>query len=115
MPTPLKVTGYEASMSSPPARARAGGTERSGGATVRITLHGDGFTQRAMPLIVVIGDQAVVSNLEISPDERHIVVHLDTLPEDGAVIRVGHGGDELVELPERFSRSKVERNPAPEV
>jgi hypothetical protein len=75
---------------------------------VTITLHGEGFIQRAMPLILKVGDQAVMGNLQITPDQRHVTFRLERMPEEGAVIQAGYAGDELVELPERFSLSKVE-------
>jgi hypothetical protein len=102
---PPKVEGYTATL---PARTQRLEVREALLPTVKITLHGEGFLQRAMPLIVKIGDQTVMGPFQITADQRHVTFHLDRLPEDGAVIRVGYGGSELVELPERFSHSKLQ-------
>jgi hypothetical protein len=105
MATPLKLTGYDAATTTAPPGAAP---RAAGPVAVRITLQGEGFIERAMPLIVKIGDITVAGGMEFSPDQRQVTVYLDEMPEDGAVIRVGFGGDEqLAELPERFSRSRV--------
>jgi hypothetical protein len=105
---PPKVEGYTATLAegAPPSGRLA--EREAQPPSVKITLHGQGFIQRAMPLIVKIGDQAVMGNFHITPDECHVTFHLDRIPEDGAVIKVGYGGSELVELPERFSRRKLQ-------
>lgn len=106
---PPKVESYTATVSeAPPSLGRLAEREVRP-PMVKITLHGQGFIQRAMPLIVKIGDQTVMGNFQITPDECHVTFHLDRLPEEGAVIRVGYGGSELVELPERFSHSKLQK------
>jgi hypothetical protein len=114
---PPRVNSFSAELVAPPAAARAAAAgapsralvdARVAGATprVRVTVHGEGFIQRAMPLIVQIGDKLVV-NCDVSPDETTIVCLLDELPEDGAVIRVGYGRHEMVELRERFSHARL--------
>lgn len=104
-----KVEGYTATLAEggPPAAALAERAARP--PMVKITLHGQGFIHRAMPLIVRIGDQTVMGNFQITPDQCHVTFHLDRLPEDGAVIQIGYGGSELIELPERFVHSKLQR------
>jgi hypothetical protein len=100
--------GDESSLAAESSLAPESGAAQASRAKVTITLHGDGFIQRAMPLMVKIGDLVVLRNYEISPDRRQLTLHLDELPEDGAVIQVGYAGEQLVELPERFSLAKVE-------
>ena len=75
------------------------------GPKVKITLHGEDFFEGAMPLIVRIGDQVIMSGFEMAPDS--LSFYLDELPEDGAAIQVGYGG-QLAELPERFSHSELQ-------
>lgn len=80
-----------------------------------IILHGQNFVERAQMLVVKIGD-LFVSECSISPDQKSITCYLDELPEEGSVIRVGYSPDEMVELPEPFSRTKLENGEtAPEV
>jgi len=85
--------------------ATARAAERAAG-EVRVTLTGEGFMDRAMPLIIMIGG-LWVTKYQISPDGRSVTCFLDEMPEEGAVISVGYGGEERVKLPERFSRSRV--------
>ena len=59
-----------------------------------------------MPLMITIGD-VWVTRFKIAPDRRSVVCFLDEMPEEGAVISVGYGGEKRVELPERFSQSRV--------
>ncbi len=102
---PPRLDGYsvEHAPRAETAAARAtAGTVRE----IRVTLHGDGFVARAMPLVITIGG-VWVRRYKIAPDRRSVICFLDEMPEDGAVISVGYGGEERVELPERFSRSRV--------
>jgi hypothetical protein len=113
--TPPKVEGFSATISPAPAAdslAAAETTRRK----VTITLHGEDFIQRAMPLIVKIGDQVVLGNYQVTADERHLTFELDALPEDGAAILIGYGGDELMELPIRFTHEALQESTSdPEV
>lgn len=79
----------------------------TGPARFEITLHGENFVERAQMLAVWIGD-LFVNECSISPDQKSITCYLDELPEEGSVIRVGYSPDEMVELPEPFSRTKLE-------
>lgn len=110
-----KVEGFSATVSPAPtddSLAAADSAKRK----VTITLHGEDFIQRAMPLIVKIGDQVVLGSYQITADKRHLTFELDELPEDGAPILVGYGGDELMELPIRFSHEALQDSAAePEV
>jgi IPT/TIG domain len=72
---------------------------------LQITLHGGNFIERAMMLIVKIGD-IWIQNCTIV-DENTIVCYLDQLPEEGATISVSYGGNQRAELPERFSLNKL--------
>lgn len=73
---------------------------------ISVTLTGEGFMDRAMPLIITIGDIWVMK-YQIALDGRSVVCFLDEIPEEGAVISAGYGGEKRVELPERFSLSLV--------
>jgi hypothetical protein len=73
----------------------------------QITLKGENFVERAMMLIIRIGD-VQVSEYSVSPDQKTIVCFMDELPPEGSVISVGYGPGQTVELPERFSRAKLE-------
>jgi len=113
---PPRIQGYSAERVSPPATEGAPAAVTaplariaaapSGAGKIRFTLHGEGFLHRAMPLVVQIGDR-LFFDCTISPDETTVVCLLDELPEEGAVIRVGYGRDEMTELPERFSHSRL--------
>jgi hypothetical protein len=107
------IHGYNATLTGGLQKAAMLASPLAGQPVVKITLHGEGFIQRAMPLIIRIGDQVVLDNCEITDDQRTLTLHLEKLPEDGAVIQVGYGGDEMVELSERFSHSKLEGGGAP--
>ncbi len=104
---PPKIHGYTVTITGA-AQNEGLRTAEVSRSNITITLHGEGFMQRAMPLIVKIGEHVVVRNYEVTPDQCHLTLHLDGLPEDGTVIQVGYGGQDLVELPERFSRSKAQ-------
>lgn len=106
MSHPLKLTGYDVSMTSPPIANQAQTFAVHNPQKVQITLHGENFITRAMMLIIKIGDEEV-REFEITPDQRALICYLDQLPEEGAIISVGYGGETRVELPERFSRSKL--------
>ena len=111
--TPPKVESFSATISPAPAADRAAAPDSVAAADaarrkVTITLHGEDFIQRAMPLIVKIGDQVVFGNYQVTPDERHLTFELDQLPEDGASIQVGYLGDELIELPIRFNHEALQ-------
>lgn len=101
---PPKVHDYSVILTSAQGRESLA-AEAESGHVVKITLHGEGFIERAMPLIVRIGDHVVMSGFELTSGS--LSFYLDELPEDGAVIQVGYGGEEFAELPERFSHSKV--------
>lgn len=88
------------------AETEAPATE-AGAARFQITLKGENFVERAMMLIIKIGD-VHVNEYSISADQKTIVCYLDELPADGSVISVGYGPDQMIELPERFSRDKLE-------
>src|SRR5215510_14198853 len=108
---PPKLESYSVSKTSagPGEEVRlAAATEaESGAARFRITLTGENFVERAMMLIVKIGD-VHVNEYSISADQKTIECYLDELPAEGSVISVGYGPDQMVELPERFSRDKLE-------
>ena len=101
---PPRLEGYSVELepSLPTASLAAVGPERE----VRVILHGENFVARAMPLVIMIGG-VPVSRYQIAPDQNSVVCFLDEMPEDGSVISVGYGGEERVELPERFSQSRV--------
>jgi|SRR5215207_2553391 len=113
---PPKVEGY--SIEPAPARAVAPSAEgvaaeaeeaaarAAARRRLKLTLRGEGFITRAMPLVVAIGD-VMVTDYSISPDGRTVVCFLDELPEEGATITVGYTRYDMTELPERFSRSKL--------
>jgi hypothetical protein len=105
-PPAAKRAAPAAAAAAAPSRARVDAAVAGAAPRVRVTVRGEGFIHRAMPLIVQIGDQLVL-NCEVSHDETTIVCLLDELPEDGAVIRVGYGRHEMVELPERFSHARL--------
>ena len=71
----------------------------------QLTLHGGNFIERAMMLIIKIGD-IWVQNYQIV-DERTIMCYLNELPEEGAKISISYSGLQQTELPEAFSRSKL--------
>jgi len=81
----------------------------TGPARFQIILHGENFVERAQMLAVWIGD-LYVNECSISNDQKSITCYLDELPEEGSVIRVGYSPDEMVELPEPFSRAKLENS-----
>jgi len=73
----------------------------------KLTLKGENFVERAMLLIIKIGD-VFVEEYSVSPDQKTIVCYLDELPAEGSVISLGYGPGQTVELPERFSHAKLE-------
>lgn len=87
--------------------AAAAPATETGPAKFQVTLKGENFVERAMMLIVKIGD-VYVNEYSISADQKTIVCYLDELPAEGSVISVGYGPDQMVELPERFTRDKLE-------
>lgn len=99
---PPRLEGYSVEHAPRAEMAAAEGTAGE----IRVTLSGEGFMDRAMPLMIMIGN-LWVTKYQIAPDERSVVCFLDEMPEEGAVISVWYGGGERVELPERFSRSRV--------
>lgn len=103
---PPKVKGYSVEL-EPEARRAPGAAARSADRPqVKVLIHGEGFIARAMRLIIKIGDVRV-KDYQVTPDQRTLICHLDEMPEEGAVITVGYGREQSVELPERFSRSKL--------
>lgn len=103
---PPKLDGYSVEPETPKATALRAEATAEVEHKFRVTLHGSGFIARAMPLVVMIGD-LWIQRLKIAPDGRSVTCFLDEMPEEGAVISVGYGGDERVELAERFSRNRV--------
>lgn len=99
---PPRLEGYSVEPEAGTALRAPAEAERE----IRLTLHGSGFIARAMPLIILIGD-VWVRRYKIAPDGQSVLCFLDELPEEGVVISVGYSADERVELPERFSRSRV--------
>src|SRR5215510_3159724 len=110
---PPKLASYSVSKTSGgPAELRLAAapealTTESGLPKFQITLKGENFVERAMMLVVKIGD-VHINEYSISPDQKTIVCYLDELPAEGSVISVGYGPDQMVELPERFTRDKLE-------
>ncbi|NJL09655.1 MAG: hypothetical protein HC908_03975 [Calothrix sp. SM1_7_51] len=73
---------------------------------LQITLFGKGF------LIISFDPQIMIGNIqlqdyEILSDEETIVGYLYETPPEGGVISIDYGLDARVELPERFSLSKL--------
>lgn len=103
---PPRLDGYSVDPGAHTATALRAGADETVEHKIRVTLHGSGFIARAMPLVVMIGD-VWVQRLKIAPDGQSVTCFLDEIPEEGAVISVGYGGEQRVELPERFSQSRV--------
>lgn len=77
------------------------------GSRVRLEVRAEGFTGRAMPLLIRVGGRAYrVSAL--SADGKTASCMLDEIPPEGAVIEVGYPPHQMAELPERFSLSMLE-------
>lgn len=75
---------------------------------LRLEVRGEeAFLLRAMPLMIQVGERGYLAS-EMSADGRTISCTLEEIPEEGAVIRVGHPPDQMTELPERFSLSMLE-------
>jgi hypothetical protein len=105
---PPKVEGYTATFMSEQHRQSLFAGAEGTAPQIKVTFRGEGFKERALMPVVKFGDQRA-KHCEISADERSLTCYLDTLPAEGAVIQIGYGGEDLVELPERFSQNKVER------
>lgn len=101
---PPQLDGY--SVERGPSQAPESRLQAAPEQTIRIVLRGANFVTRAMPLVIMIGD-APVTQYQIASDQNSVVCFLDEMPEEGSVISVGYGGEERVELSERFSRSRI--------
>jgi hypothetical protein len=99
---PPHLESYSVEVAPPAATALFQESSSFNKPRVKITLRGNNFIERAMMLIVMIGD-VFVQEYEISPDGRTLTCFLDELPKEGDIISVGYAGEKSVELPERFS------------
>ncbi|HEV7671589.1 MAG TPA: hypothetical protein VGS22_23970 [Thermoanaerobaculia bacterium] len=74
---------------------------------VRLEVRAEGFTGRAMPLLIRVGGRAYRAS-SFSADGKTVSFILDEIPPEGAVIEVGYPPHQMAELPERFSLSMLE-------
>jgi hypothetical protein len=111
---PPKLESYSVEIEPPKsAAAVAEGAEAAPAEPrVKVILRGSYFIKRAMMLIIKIGD-VWVKNYHIMPDQRTIVCFLDEIPEEGAPISIGYGGEDRAELPGGFTLGAVATDETP--
>jgi hypothetical protein len=63
---------------------------------VRVTVKGDGFVPRAVPLDAAVGEVPVVG-IVFDLDGGGFVGYLTSAPPDGATLKVGYLDDELTD------------------
>lgn len=73
---------------------------------VRVTILGEGFVQRAIPIVATIGEQSVEGIVPLF-DPVGIMGFLSEIPSDGDLLSVGYMDESMIETDFRYNGDLV--------